>query len=283
MSWKQFLLALGGLALTVFLVRLDGPYLAGGWALLGLLWFRAFAVLARQQNVEVVRAVGYASCVAFVVAVEGFALEELAEALLGFLFLVVLATIVPPLFRATEGSPLLNAAATLLGVLLLGLFLTFPLLLRHLPGPDLSFRGRWPFDYGAGLLLLALAAIWTAELGTAWGSRMVKVIQLAPALDPSRTLVGLLLGLLGGMAVAFFLGQALELRPGLMALLGLLAGLMGQLSRFGQLLLRRESTGLATVPAPPFLNDLVACLDPLILSLPAVYLFVMFWPEALTH
>jgi phosphatidate cytidylyltransferase len=97
----------------------------------------------------------------------------------------VLASFVLALTRSRRRYVTLSIAATLLGVVWVGLALAHAVLLRDL-------------DHGDGLIVDVLLATFLGDTGAYFGGRMWGTTPLAPRISPAKTVEGLIAGFLTG-------------------------------------------------------------------------------------
>ena len=112
---------------------------------------------------------------------------QMVLAITGTVLLTALMAIMRPLRRHVT----LAVAATLFGVLWIGLGLTHVVLLHGL-------------DHGESLVLNVLLATFIGDTGAYFGGRLWGTTQLAPRISPAKTVEGLLAGLVAG-TMAFWL------------------------------------------------------------------------------
>ena len=98
------------------------------------------------------------------------------------------------------------AAVTVLGIVWIGLPFAHAVLLRELP------------DHGEALLIDVLVATIVADTAAYAGGRAFGRHRLAAAISPSKTVEGLVFGVVGGTAAFWFAGLYQDWLPGLEAL-----------------------------------------------------------------
>lgn len=195
------------------------------------------------------------------------------------IFLAVVPISLYYLFRfgdmATAGARL---AASIMGIVYVGLLLTFVALIKRDFGPS-----------GGDVVIFVLVVTWTGDTGAYFAGRFLGKSKLYPAVSPKKTWAGAV----GGLAVSTAAAAGLKL--GLPAIHGV-AGLMGSLTwvdvlalavpgamlgQMGDLIesLVKRSTGVkdsgALLPGHGGILDRV---DAVLLLAPYVYLYLTFRP-----
>jgi phosphatidate cytidylyltransferase len=196
-----------------------------------------------------------------------FLLDE-PRALLAMALGVPMIAILAPLWRLGDiETAALRTCAGAFGPLWLGGLTLLPRMLKEHGAPK-----------GAGLIILSLAIGWIADTAGYFAGRFLGKHKLYPAVSPKKTVEGAVGAVLGATASAvvvhFTVLPSLPLVPG--AILGLVAGAIGQLGDLGESLLKR-STGIkdsgAIVPGHGGILDRV---DAVLLVSTLVYLFSRF-------
>jgi len=119
-------------------------------------------------------------------------------------------------------------AATLFGVLWIGLAMAHAIFLRDLP-------------HGEGLLIDVLVGTFLGDTAAYFGGRLYGRRPLAPTISPNKTLEGLLAGVLGGTAAFWFAGLYQDWLSGPDALLiGFLVALVAPLGDLFESLVKRD-------------------------------------------
>lgn len=160
----------GGAPLFVLLATLALLALGEFWGMLG------------EKGVHGQRAVSGAAAVAMVAA--GVAGRD--DLLAAFLALAVLLVLGVQVFRRSAYT-VVDAHATLAGLVYLGYLIAYPGLLRHL--------GLWP-------LALAVGVTWATDTGAYFTGMAVGQRKLCPDLSPGKTVEGAV----GGMVAAVIVG-----------------------------------------------------------------------------
>ena len=143
-----------------------------------------YRLLAPVRPITLAGFIGLAALVAAAAYGDQF---QMVLAVTGTVLLTALLAIMRPLRRHVT----LAVAATLFGVLWIGLGLTHAVLLHRL-------------DHGESLVLDVLLATFIGDTGAYFGGRLWGTTQLAPRISPAKTVEGLLSGLVAG-TMAFWL------------------------------------------------------------------------------
>jgi phosphatidate cytidylyltransferase len=197
------------------------------WALfmLALSWIclhELYRMLPRWKPTPVV---GFAAAAGMVLAAR-FGTErdvmEVAVASIPVTFLAVVA-------RGGEGTPSVSIAGTLLGIFWLGLAFAHAVLLRRL-------------DNGGGILIDILVGTFLADTGAYIGGRLFGRRPLAPRVSPSKTVEGLVCGMLVAILAVFLAGlYQTWLSQGHALLLGVAVAVLGPLGDLFESLVKRDA------------------------------------------
>jgi len=185
---RRILFAIPAVIFAVFIVLAGGTVFAIGVILLGVLALRELYTLMRRSRP--VDLAGYLTIIAMVM-VAAFADREDV--------LIVLVAAFPLMFllaltRTRMDNVAWGIAATLLGIVWVGLPLVHAVFLREL-------------EHGDGLLIDVLVATFLGDTAAYLGGRAYGRRLLAPDISPNKTVEGLLAGLVG--ATFFFWAAAL--------------------------------------------------------------------------
>ena len=145
---------------------------------------------------------GFLGLIAIVAAATYGDQFQMVMAITGAVLLTALMAILRPLRRHVT----LAVAATLLGVLWIGLGLAHAVLLFRL-------------DHGESLLFDVLLATFIGDTGAYFGGRLWGTTQLAPRISPAKTVEGLFAGLVSGTMAFWFAGLYQDWLSGVDALL----------------------------------------------------------------
>jgi phosphatidate cytidylyltransferase len=180
----RVLVAIPAAVYAIFIVGFGGPVFAVGAILLGIVALgELYSLMRRARPIDIA---GYLTVAAMVLLALYEDRSGVLIALVGAFPLVFLLA----LTRARLDDVAWGIAATIFGIVWIGLPLAHAVFLRELP-------------HGDGLLVDVLVATFIGDTaaylgGRAWGSR-----PLAPDVSPSKTVEGLLAGVLG-CTVAFW-------------------------------------------------------------------------------
>jgi phosphatidate cytidylyltransferase len=217
----RVLVALPAIALALFLVIEGGSiYTLGLFALGCLCMHELYAMLARARPA---RLAGF-------LALAGL----LAAALYGgqFQILLVAVAALPVLFALTLLQPrpgVAGLAVTLLGIYWIGFALAHAVLLRELP-------------HGQGIVIDVLVGTFLGDTGAYLGGRMFGRRPLAPRISPSKTVEGLLAGMVFAILGVWLAGRYQDWLPGSHALvLGLGIALVAPVGDLFESFVKREA------------------------------------------
>ncbi|MGQ9731380.1 MAG: phosphatidate cytidylyltransferase [Candidatus Zipacnadales bacterium] len=197
---------------------------------------------------------------------------EVAIATIGAVTLLALLFHLP---RRRDSSVLTNTAATVFGVVYVALLFSYYLRLRHvslhyLTGvPEGGFRDRM------GVVVLALAAVWTMDttaniVGKCWGTK-----RPWPNVSPNKTWEGTLAGLLGAVLATLLWGALCRLPLLHMLSLGLLLGVVAILGDFCGSLLKRDLGLKDWGTVLPGHGGILDRFDSLVFAMPIAYYYVL--------
>ena len=181
------MVAIPAIAFAVFIVVQGGLVFAVGLILLGTVALgELYTMMRRARPIDIG---GYLSLAAIVLLA---LYEERADVLIALVaaFPLVFAL---GLTRARLDNLAWGIAATLFGVLWIGLPLAHAVFLRELP-------------HGDGLVVDVLVATFIGDTAAYLGGRLWGRRPLAPDLSPNKTVEGLAAGIVGGTAAFWFAG-----------------------------------------------------------------------------
>lgn len=176
--------------------------------------------------------------------------------------LLVMATLSALFFFADPKDALPRAATTVLGVFYVAGLLSFPALLRRLPG-------------GGGYVLSLLLITWVTDTGAFYVGSFFGRRRLCPSVSPHKTVEGFLGGLLGSI-LASLVAERWLLGFGFFhaSALGLLLGLLGQLGDLSESVLKRSAGVKDSGALIPGHGGLLDVIDSLLFTGPAMYLYL---------
>jgi phosphatidate cytidylyltransferase len=182
---KRVVQAIPAIAYAVFIVVEGGIVFALGAAVLGIVCLRElYEMMRRAGPVDIA---GYLALLALcLTAVYG---EK--QQLLLVLVLTVPLTFLLALVRPRRANVSWGMAATLLGVMWIGLAFAHAILLRELP-------------HGGALVVDVLVGTFIGDTCAYFGGRAWGRTRIAPRISPNKTLAGLVSGIVGG-TMAFWL------------------------------------------------------------------------------
>jgi phosphatidate cytidylyltransferase len=251
---SRVLAAIPAIAFAVFIVAQGGLVFALGATALGVIALHELYTM--MERARPVNLAGF-------LALAGLALAALYGTKSQILLVLVLSvplTFVLALARPTRRNASWGIAATLLGVLWIGLAIAHAVLLREL-------------DHGGALLVDVLIGTFIGDTAAYFGGRGWGTRPIAPQISPNKTLEGLLSGILGGtFAFWLFAFSYQDWFPGTDALLiGFSVALAAPLGDLFESLIKRDldvkDTGRFFGPHGGVLDRLDACF----FTLPAAY------------
>jgi len=167
-----------------------------------------------------------------------------------------------------------NSAATVFGVVYVGLLMSFLLRLADFDLPAALGETANPFASSVGALLLVAIPVWCLDtcafiVGSAWGRH-----QLAPQLSPRKTIEGALAGLIGCVGLTVLLGWWLKLPVAHSLFIGVLLAVVAQLGDAAKSTIKRdlgiEDFGNIFGPHGGILDRF----DGLLFAMPAAWLYL---------
>jgi phosphatidate cytidylyltransferase len=182
---KRVVQAIPAIAYAVFIVVEGGIVFALGVAVLGIVCLRElYEMMRRAGPVDIA---GYLALLALCLA----ALYGEKHQLLLVLVLTVPLTFLFALARPRRANVSWGMAATLLGVIWIGLAFAHAIFLRELP-------------HGGALVVDVLVGTFIGDTCAYFGGRAWGRTRIAPRISPNKTLAGLVSGIVGG-TIAFWL------------------------------------------------------------------------------
>jgi phosphatidate cytidylyltransferase len=257
--------------------------------LLALLGLWEFYHGCEGQGIRPVGWVGYPAAGLILLAAHPWAAALVGSYLEALLTGLAAAGLVGELGRAKR-APVADLGATLLGVLYAGWLFRYLIVLR-VEGAALLARvgggapAAWAVlgspvaDGGAWLVLFVLFCTWACDTGAFFAGRAFGRHRLAPTLSPGKTVEGAAGGLLAALVMAALLGMALRMGIAAALLLGALAGVLGQVGDLCESAIKRD-LGLKDFGSLlPGHGGILDRFDSLLLTAPAVYYVLRFWPQ----
>lgn len=247
----------GGAAVAVFtgLITLTG------------LW--EFYRLAVAKGLDPNRFLGLSGGLAIV----GDAWIEAGQAVAGILAAVVVTTVAVEIVRKRQSSAILNAAATVCGVLYVGWLGSHLILLRELPATRAGFEAA----DGFGLLLLAFLIPWSCDTAAYFTGRWFGAHKLIPRVSPGKTVEGAIGGVAGAIAVV--VGLRSWGFPFLSVMhcvvLGLAGGILSQIGDLAESLMKRDAGIKDVSHMVPGHGGVLDRFDSVLFSAPFVYYYMI--------
>ncbi len=176
--------------------------------------------------------------------------------------------------RGVAGHPMLAVATTVLGVLYVGVPVSYGYALRYFD---------WAVGRGAGaaLLLLPVLCTWASDIGAYAAGRLIGGRKLMPSVSPGKTLSGACGGLVASAALAaayvpFVLRPVAQLgfAPGRALLFGVIVSVAAQLGDLVESLLKRDAKIKDSSNLIPGHGGVLDRIDSLLFVLPVSYLLL---------
>ena len=174
----------------------------------------------------------------------GVAVATAADVLQLTLFVLlfcVAGTLVSQFKLKGEGSAVVNSAATVFGVVWVGILLSFMLRIRYLDIPALAgVEGASEFSRRLGALVLVIGSVWLCDTMAYLGGNLLGRTKLAPTVSPNKTVEGSICGFVAAIIGAVIIGVWLGLPARHCVLLGAMMGVLGQIGDLGKSVLKRD-------------------------------------------
>jgi phosphatidate cytidylyltransferase len=259
----RILVAIPAIAFAVFIVVRGGEIFALGLLVLGVIALHELYTL--MGRVQPAALAGFLTLAGLLAA----ALYGEPRHVIMVLVAAFPVTFVLALFRPRREHVSWAIAATLFGVLWIGLAMVHAIWLRDLvePGP----AGE-EIVVGTGLVINTLIGTFVGDTFAYFGGRFYGRTPLAPLISPNKTLEGLAIGVVGGTAAFWFAGLYQDWLSGPDALLiGAMVALAAPVGDLFESLVKRDlevkDTGKLFGPHGGVLDRLDACL----FSIPVAY------------
>jgi phosphatidate cytidylyltransferase len=168
---------------------------AGGWPMValallgGIVAMHEFCAMTRELRPLTIA--GFAGVAGVIVAVHEGGLVWSLLPLLGTMLLAFWLSAIADVRQAAS----VQLGVTLLGVGWIGYGLAFMVALRDIADPA---------DWGKQLLIAVLVGVWASDTFAYFGGRMFGRRKLAREISPNKTVEGLLIGFVFGVAAVFF-------------------------------------------------------------------------------
>lgn len=294
--------AVVGIPVVLALLWLGGIYLGLLMAAAGFIGTLEFYRMAEARGARPFRIGAVASAVLVVMAVRTPNPVDMAPLAIG-LFVVLAASLfmaaIP--LRWPEGTPSRDVGATLLGVIYVGLPLTFVPCLRdgpaqlhfvdtvrgfmQSPGADVGPMSAW----GAmSLVLLPLLTTWTGDGMAYFVGNAVGKHKLAPTVSPGKTIEGAIGGIAGSVLAAVMVAHFwIVPYPGMgislftAAWMGAVIGAASQMGDLVESMMKREAGVKDSGKFFPGHGGMLDRLDSLLWAFPTTWLLV--WIVSVTR
>ncbi len=219
---RRILFAIPAIAFALVIVLTGGAVFAAGLILLGVVSLRELYTLMRRS--KPIDLGGYLAIAAMVLLATFSQREDVLIAMVAAFPVVFLLA----LTRASLDNLAWGVAATMLGVMWVGLALVHAVFLREL-------------EHGEGLLVGVLVGTFLGDTAAYLGGRIYGRRLLAPDISPNKTVEGLVAGLLGGTLAFWAAGLYMDWLGGWEALaIGFLVSLAAPLGDLFESALKRD-------------------------------------------
>lgn len=184
----------------------------------------------------------------------------------GLFTLCTVGTLITALIRRRGGASLLDAGATLFGVLYVGLMGSALLLVRNLPIP-----------FAAPLALTVLVSVWITDTAAYFTGRAFGRTRPFTRVSPKKSVEGCVAGVFGAVGTVWLgnLYMKVPLWPDVLAL-GLIVGAGGQIGDFAESLLKRDSGVKDSSTLIPGHGGVLDRFDSVLFAFPLVYVYMVF-------
>jgi phosphatidate cytidylyltransferase len=259
----RILVAIPAIAFAVFIVVQGGEVFALGLLVLGVIALRElYTLMGRVQPAVLAGFLTLAGLLATALYGEPKHVVMVLVAAFPVTFLLAM-------FRPRREHVAWAIAATLFGVLWIGLAMVHAIWLRELVEPGGAGE---EIVVGTGLVINTLIGTFVGDTFAYFGGRFYGRTPLAPEISPNKTLEGLVIGILGGTAAFWFAGLYQDWLSGPHALLiGATVALAAPVGDLFESLVKRDlevkDTGKLFGPHGGVLDRLDACL----FSIPVAY------------
>jgi phosphatidate cytidylyltransferase len=218
----RILVALPAIAFAVFIVAEGGLVFAAGLFVLGVVALHElYSLMRRVHPVDIAGFLTLAGLLA--AALYGEKRHVIMVLAASFLVVFYFA-----FFRPHRENVSWAIAATLFGVLWIGIAMAHAVFLRELP-------------HGDGLLIDVLVGTFVGDTTAYFGGRLYGRRPLAPEISPNKTLEGMLCGIVGGTLAFWFAGLYQDWLQGADALLiGFLVALATPVGDLFESLIKRD-------------------------------------------
>lgn len=235
----RIMTAVVGIPLAAFLIFYPG----------GLPWAIAIGVVSilgalefyggvRRTGARPVEWAGLLAVALFVVSMRTYERSTIGSLFPAVLTLLLILSFCAELLR-TKRSPLVNVGATVFGAIYVGWLISHLVVLRGIPGNDVTVWG-YRSSPGAWLVMYTFLCTWACDTGAYFIGRAYGKTKLAPKLSPNKTIEGAVGGLVCSVLVAAIVGAIIKLPPQHALGLGAIFGVLTQVGDLSESAIKRE-------------------------------------------
>ncbi len=189
----RLVIAIPGIAIAVAVVAIGGVLFAVTMAVVAALGLRElFSLIAAQRPLRWAGDVGVFVTIALAWGMDDHERGLLLGLAIGFLLVVIAGLIVP---RRDEIT--IRMAATLLGIVYLGVPFAVLVMMRDLP-------------HGAAAIVNVLVGVWVFDSASYFGGRMYGRRPIAPLTSPNKTVEGAVIGLVAATFAVWVAGLYMD-------------------------------------------------------------------------
>ncbi|MCF7796966.1 MAG: phosphatidate cytidylyltransferase [Candidatus Marinimicrobia bacterium] len=236
----------------------------------GLVLHEIFSLM-QHQALSPNKILGYAIYLAFLVVILGGGYADVST----LLYLAIIGLFIVELFRRAQ-RVFENVATTFLSAIFLGLVMTTFVQLRLLKHPEITGWG----DFGGRLVLTVFLSVWICDMlayliGSAFGRH-----KIFPRVSPNKSWEGSLAGLAGAILTVSILvmtGFLPQFGIADMLVMGIIAGVFGQVGDFVQSLVKRDVGVKDSSNLIPGHGGAWDRLDSLLFAVPLSYFYIKYF------
>jgi phosphatidate cytidylyltransferase len=265
---KRVMVAVIAIPLILITAFLGGYYFFTFVALVALISFYEFALLARKKNANA--NIILSELIIFLLLLNViFNYIELTS----LLMLASLSLLIAELFR-NKGSAINNLGASFLGLFYIGFFSTSLILLRE-------FYTTATDDYsnGAFLIISVLASIWIGDSAAYYGGTALGKHKLFPRVSPKKSWEGAIFGFIFSIGTMILMKFLLMDFQSLLdaVIIGIIIGIVGQTGDLVESLLKRDSEVKDSSSLIPGHGGFLDRFDSLIFSAPVIWMYLKYF------
>ncbi|QGG48206.1 phosphatidate cytidylyltransferase [Heliorestis convoluta] len=258
MLWKRIVSAIIGIPVLIAIVYQGGWWMTIAVAILALIGYREFQVMARRMDYRPPLWIAYPLVIALVlVAHYG------GQGLTWLIALATLAVLAHFTITFPEGQPQ-DGAIAVVGALLTGWLLGHLILLRQLPN-------------GLEILLLTFFITWATDTGAYFAGRAFGKRPLAKQLSPNKTIEGSIGGILLATVIGVTFGSLWfpNVNLSLLVALSILLSILGQFGDLAESALKRMAHVKDSGTLIPGHGGVLDRFDSILWTAPAAYYFFL--------